>query len=1210
MTSSNGTLKVKKTLSENYEKIRRLNASDISSLNGEYTNSASYATPTRTSAASGMDQRCETASLYCESNSTGEGNLSNTLIGNVKSDLPIICGDASKNYLTLNKDEASTHHMNCISGQTKDYLFFLHYTLFCFVLSVSLIGFTCLNNDTVTNEDRCVFGPTTNMTNNTPKLTLGPANFNPSPKTSSGIIDGINDNMGHPPISQTIDKSFSIDIEDTHVKESTSQDIDIGNLDDALTKNIDPNIVFNALKSLRLKNPNKIIIAHLNINSISEKFDQLLFIIRHNIDILVVGETKLDATFPSIQFQIDGYSQPYRRDRDRNGGGVIIFVRDDLPSKQLLKHTFHDDIEVLIIEINLRKTKFLLMGGYRPPSQSPNYFFHAINNALDVYTGAYDKLLLAGDFNVTETETVLNDFLYENDLKCLVKDKTCFKNPENPRCIDHFLTNFPGSFQTTTAICTGLSDFHKMIVTVQKYTLVKAKPKVIQYRCYKTFDTSSFRDELKGKLSITREYDDFEKAYLEVLNKHAPIKRKTVRANHAPYMTKALRKAIMTRSNLENKYLKNRNPENKTVYKKQKNYCSRLYKKERKRYYSNLNLKTITDNKRFWKTMKPFLTNKGVNNEKITLIENERILSADGDVAEFLNSFFSDATKTLGINENRYILNDTLHMVDSIEIALKKFESHPSILKINEKVGESVFSFNTVTLEDVILEIRNLNPNKASIVTSIPLRNLKENADICGPALHPIVNNAIHDCIFPDKLKLADIAPLHKKDDKTDKKNYRPISILPAVSKIFERIMQTQITSFINDNLYAYMSGYRKGYNTQYALMVLLEKWKHSLDNHGYAGAVIMDLSKAFDTINFELLIAKLHAYGFTKSALNMVHSYLHNRWHRTRINTTFSTWKELLTGVPQGSILGPLLFNIYINDLFFILEETDVCNYADDTGLYMCDMDLGSIIRSLEHDTYLAIEWFENNYMKLNKDKCHLVSGHKFEHLWINVGDTKIWESDSLTMLGVRFDRNLKFDNHVNEICKKAGRQLSALTRLANILPFQKVRILMKSFFDSQFSYCPLIWMFISRSTNHKINRLQERSLRILYKDDISSFSELLQKDHSVTVHTRNIHFLATEMYKVKNNRSPNFIRELLSKWESSYSLRHSNKFATPRVNSVFWGEETIRYIGPKIWDLLPLDIKLSSTLKSFILKVKKWKPDKCPCRVCKVYVPSLGFL
>ena len=274
--------------------------------------------------------------------------------------------------------------------------------------------------------------------------------------------------------------------------EISYQGIDFGNLDETFKKDLDLNIASSALKSLRLRHPSKVIIAHLNINSISEKFDHLSFIIRGNIDILVVGETKLDETFPVNQFHIEEYSQPYRKDRNRNGGGVMIFVREDLPSKQLFKHTLLENIEALIIEINLRKTKFLLFGGYRPPSQSKNYFFDAISNALDVYTGTYDKLLLAGGFNVTETDVVLNEFLYENDFKCLIKNNTCFKNPENPRCIDLFLTNFSGSFQNTCAICTGLSDFHKMIVTVQKYTFVKANPKVIRYRCYKKFDNNSF----------------------------------------------------------------------------------------------------------------------------------------------------------------------------------------------------------------------------------------------------------------------------------------------------------------------------------------------------------------------------------------------------------------------------------------------------------------------------------------------------------------------------------------------------------------------------------------------------------------------------------------------------------------------------------------------------------------------------------------------
>ena len=324
-----------------------------------------------------------------------------------------------------------------------------------------------------------------------------------------------------------------------------------------------------------------------------------------------------------------------------------------------------------------------------------------------------------------------------------------------------------------------------MIVTVQKYKLVKAKPKIIRcYRCYKNFNNNSFRDELSERLAITREYGDFEQTYLEVLDNHAPIKNKTIRANHVPYTSKTLRKAIMRRSNLENKYLKNRTPENKLLYRRQKNYCSRLYKKERKMYYANLNLTKIKDNNRFWKTLKPFLTDKGVNTPKITLIGNQLIVNADVEVAGTLNSFFPDATKSLHINENRYILNDTLDLTDPIDIALKKFESHPSILIIKDKVSASPFTFNTVTLEDVQSEIRNLNTNKASTVSSIPIRNFRENFDICGPTLYPIVNNAILDCMFPDKLKLADISPLYKKDDKTDKKNYRPISITSRIQNI------------------------------------------------------------------------------------------------------------------------------------------------------------------------------------------------------------------------------------------------------------------------------------------------------------------------------------------------------------------------------------------------------------------------------------------
>ena len=237
--------------------------------------------------------------------------------------------------------------------------------------------------------------------------------------------------------------------------------------------------------------------------------------------------------------------------------------------------------------------------------------------------------------------------------------------------------------------------------------------------------------------------------------------------------------------------------------------------------------------------------------------------------------------------------------------------------------------------------------------------------------------------------------------------------------------MHKQISEYINHFLLPYLSGYRQGVSSQQTLVSLTEKWKTILDKKEYAGAVLMDLSKAFDDINHDLLIAKMKVYGFTKNSLRLIKSYQSSRWQRTKINTGFSNWMELLLGVPQVSVLGPLLFNIYINDLFFLTESTNLFNYADDTRFHACDMDLENLVRRLEHDSMLAMQWFESNYMNLNHDKCHfLPSGHKHEMIWTNIEQTKIWESRKQKLLGIIIDRNLCFDEYVLNQCKKAGRK------------------------------------------------------------------------------------------------------------------------------------------------------------------------------------------
>ena len=236
----------------------------------------------------------------------------------------------------------------------------------------------------------------------------------------------------------------------------------------------------------------------------------------------------------------------------------------------------------------------------------------------------------------------------------------------------------------------------------------------------------------------------------------------------------------------------------------------------------------------------------------------------------------------------------------------------------------------------------------------------------------------------------------------------------------------------MNEYLSPYLCGYRKGFSTQTALSFLIEKWKKIVDNKGYGAGILMDLSKAFDTINHELLIAKLHAYCFNRQSLLIILSYLSDHWQHVKIDSSFSSWTKLTQGVPQGSVLGPPLFNIYLNDLFFALKDIEVCNFADDTTPFVCDLDLNTTLKKLEENSAMALTWFETNYMKLNSDKCHLlVSGHHYEEMFVKIGNDIIWESKSVKLLGITLDKELKFDKHVDKIYSKANRKLSVLSRM-----------------------------------------------------------------------------------------------------------------------------------------------------------------------------------
>ena len=958
------------------------------------------------------------------------------------------------------------------------------------------------------------------------------------------------------------------------------------------------------MKNIRLNNVNNVIIGQLNINSIRNKFENLKLVISTNVDIFLVSETKINESFPENQFKITGYSRPYRLDRNEYGGGLLLYVREDIPSKMVRKEK---DYEAFFVEINLKKQVWLLCCSYNPKEQNIDSHLTSLQHSIDAI-GNYDRLLLLGDFNCEITKPNMSEFLDSRGLSNLINKPTCFKNPINPRCIDLMLTNYPRSFHSSDSVKNSLSDFHNITVSVLKTTFEKCPPKRIKYRCYKNFEKQEFELQANQIINSTAGIEEQMKNILDLLNRTAPIKTKVVRGNDKPFMTKALRKAIMHRSRLKN--IQERHPSylNKLNYNRQRNRCLSMLRTTRKRFYESLDEKRVTDNKKFWKTIKPFFSNKGPDSEKISLIENEDLIRDDKETAKIFNEFFIDITKKLNLTvPPSEPLQDVLAPPNW---DIHKFNNHPSIIEIKKKVStiKSTFKFKNSTKEEVKKIINGLNPNKSEPENDLPAKLIKLFPNIFADCFSKAINDSFSTGIFPNISKLAVVTPVYKKNSKTEKSNYRPVSILPVISKIYERVYHNQISEYFDQYFDEQQCGFRKGYSTQTSLIPMEELWKLANDKNDVFGALLIDLSKAFDCMSHELLIAKISAYGFDDLSTMLIKSYLSNRQQRTKVGNELSEWLQIKDGVPQGSILGPLLFNIYISDLFLILKETKVANYADDTTPYTSAPTWIEVKGHLSTVANSIFTWLSYNQMVGNADKCQLITNKIDDNLFIMVKDEPIFNTKTSKITGVDFDNLLTFTTHIENLCKKASLKISALARMSAFLSKAKRRYLMNAFIKCHFSYCPLIWMFHSRALEQKINRLHERCLRIVYSDRTSTFEDLLELDKSSTFHQRAIQFLAIELFKAKLSESND--EKIFNKNKSKIKTRKRNSFRTREVESELNGKSSLAYLGPKIWSILPNNYKTLTDLDKFKKEIKQWKPSPCPCRNCRTYIAGVGFI
>ena len=254
----------------------------------------------------------------------------------------------------------------------------------------------------------------------------------------------------------------------------------------------------------------------------------------------------------------------------------------------------------------------------------------------------------------------------------------------------------------------------------------------------------------------------------------------------------------------------------------------------------------------------------------------------------------------------------------------------------------------------------------------------------------------------------------------------------------------------------------------------MIETWKKHLDKGEKIGVILMDLSKAFDTINHSFLLAKLDAYGFSRTSLKLMQNYSCNRQQRISITSSFSDWTEVITGVPQSSILGPHLFNIFLNDIFMFILKCNLCNYADDNTLYSTGKGLNRIRKNLQMEFMILHQWFHENHMTLNPGKCHymvIVSRDLSHEIMLN--NNKTTSSNEETLLGIFLHSKLNFESHIGSLCRKAGQKISVLARLKNYLTSDQRNFLLNFVIKAQFTYCPLMWMFMSRYLNNALMHL-----------------------------------------------------------------------------------------------------------------------------------------
>jgi len=951
--------------------------------------------------------------------------------------------------------------------------------------------------------------------------------------------------------------------------------------------------IYSQLKQISLNHGNNLKIGSVNVNSIRNKFENIHIILSNLLlDCMFINESKLDDSFPSNLYNVSNYTL-YRNDRTSHAGGIMSYIRSDIPHSRLPDYEISlDFVESLAFKLVINKENWLLLGIYRSPCSDITVFIPSLTKILELAQTSFKQIIIIGDLNFNLTQkTPLHDVCDQFSLKNVIKGFTCYKNVNNPSLIDVCLVNNSRRFVKSFNLLqdSGFSDFHSLIRVITKLHFYIFKPRDIIYRSMKNFNQVEFDSALNlapfHVMHVFEDSDDkawfFHQLYISVIDEIAPLKKRRIKYKQLPYMNSELRKAMFKRNMLRNNFYKipnhDRNSKNKAweAFRSQRNLVTSLRRKSLKLFFEKRSMAAKSDPKSYYSAISPFMSSKSkAQCTDIQLNINDDLISDPVQVCEHFNSSFDIAVSNMGLKEN---------LDQNIGNIIETYKDHPSVLFIRNEIMKDKscsFSFDNIESSKFKSAITTLKANKAAGYDKIPSSIIKSSSVINNHIL-TVYNSALQQSKFPQCFKPAEISPIYKKGDRLSIKNYRPINILTSISKPFETLIAQQITSYFvqNDIIHELISAYRKGFGTNQTLLKMVEDWKKSLDNGNHVGVVASDQSKAFDTLPPGLHVAKLYAYGFSIDACEFIFNYLTNRPHRTKLGPHTSSWQYQEKGVAQGSGLGPLLYNLHCNDLPYFMKTCQFYNYADDNTISYASKNTTDIVFHLKAEINLLLGWFESNGFQANPNKFQymLVSRNNFhseQELSIDQ-EIILKPTNEMKILGVIIDNNLTFGPHVHAICRKANKSINALKRLTILPPAYKVDIV-RTYINTHFSYCDIVYNFCGKVLSDKIEKIQERALRFAYTDYNNTYSSLLIKFNQPSLLCKRIISILKEAHKSYHNTNPTTTRHLFTvKPITQHNTRQSHDLHLPRFNTITYGKRSISYLGPKLFNIQNTNIR-----------------------------------